>query len=149
MGLFDQFRLDGKTAIVTGGASGIGRHWARTLVRRATFRLAVADVPVPFQGAAIGMITAGLMSLAFMGFAGLLLEMWQEEVATVNHAPDIDADDALPVRQAVTFETLGVGDTRIVEQQVDPTMFTDHRLGQALHGFGTADIHHVQQQIGT
>ncbi|HAD09792.1 MAG TPA: electron transport complex subunit RsxA [Porticoccaceae bacterium] len=35
-------------------------------------RLAVADVPVPFQGAAIGMITAGLASLAFMGFAGLV-----------------------------------------------------------------------------
>ncbi len=35
-------------------------------------RLAAADVPVPFQGAAIGMITAGLMSLAFMGFAGLI-----------------------------------------------------------------------------
>jgi electron transport complex protein RnfA len=35
-------------------------------------RLAVADVPMPFKGAAIGMITAGLMSLAFMGFAGLV-----------------------------------------------------------------------------
>lgn len=35
-------------------------------------RLAVADVPVPFRGAAIGMITAGLMSLAFMGFSGLV-----------------------------------------------------------------------------
>jgi electron transport complex protein RnfA len=35
-------------------------------------RLAVADVPQPFQGAAIGMITAGLMSLAFMGFSGLV-----------------------------------------------------------------------------
>ena len=35
-------------------------------------RLAVADVPEPFQGAAIGMITAGLASLAFMGFAGLI-----------------------------------------------------------------------------
>jgi len=34
-------------------------------------RLAVADVPTPFKGAAIGMITAGLMSLAFMGFSGL------------------------------------------------------------------------------
>lgn len=34
-------------------------------------RLAVADVPQPFKGAAIGMITAGLMSLAFMGFTGL------------------------------------------------------------------------------
>lgn len=35
-------------------------------------RLAAADVPVPFKGAAVGMITAGLMSLAFMGFAGLV-----------------------------------------------------------------------------
>jgi len=35
-------------------------------------RIAVSDVPVPFQGAAIGMITAGLMSLAFMGFTGLV-----------------------------------------------------------------------------
>jgi electron transport complex protein RnfA len=35
-------------------------------------RVAVADVPEPFQGAAIALITAGLMSLAFMGFAGLV-----------------------------------------------------------------------------
>jgi len=35
-------------------------------------RLAVADVPTPFQGAAIGLITAGLMSMAFMGFSGLV-----------------------------------------------------------------------------
>lgn len=35
-------------------------------------RLAAADVPTPFKGAAIGMITAGLMSLAFMGFIGLV-----------------------------------------------------------------------------
>ena len=35
-------------------------------------RLAGADVPVPFKGAAIGMITAGLMALAFMGFGGLV-----------------------------------------------------------------------------
>ncbi|TDT43082.1 electron transport complex protein RnfA [Halospina denitrificans] len=35
-------------------------------------RIAAADVPQPFQGAAIGMITAGLMSLAFMGFTGLV-----------------------------------------------------------------------------
>lgn len=35
-------------------------------------RLAVAEVPEAFKGPAIGMITAGLMSLAFMGFAGLV-----------------------------------------------------------------------------
>lgn len=35
-------------------------------------RIDAADVPVPFQGAAIGLITAGLMSMAFMGFASLV-----------------------------------------------------------------------------
>lgn len=35
-------------------------------------RLAAADVPTPFQGNAIGLITAGLMALAFMGFSGLV-----------------------------------------------------------------------------
>lgn len=35
-------------------------------------RMDAADVPVPFKGAAIAMVTAGLMSLAFMGFAGLI-----------------------------------------------------------------------------
>lgn len=33
-------------------------------------RLAMADVPSSFRGAPIGLITAGLMALAFMGFVG-------------------------------------------------------------------------------
>ncbi|MDC9592393.1 electron transport complex subunit RsxA [Xenorhabdus sp. IM139775] len=35
-------------------------------------RLAVANIPTPFRGSSIGLITAGLMSLAFMGFSGLV-----------------------------------------------------------------------------
>lgn len=35
-------------------------------------KLANADIPSPFKGSAIAMITAGLMSLAFMGFTGLV-----------------------------------------------------------------------------
>lgn len=35
-------------------------------------RLAAADVPQVFQGASIALVTAGLMSLAFMGFTGLV-----------------------------------------------------------------------------
>ena len=34
-------------------------------------RIAHADVPIHFRGAPIGLITAGLMALAFMGFTGL------------------------------------------------------------------------------
>ena len=35
-------------------------------------RLEGADIPVIFRGSAIAMITAGLMSLSFMGFSGLV-----------------------------------------------------------------------------
>ncbi|MFN5745518.1 MAG: electron transport complex subunit RsxA [Methylococcaceae bacterium] len=35
-------------------------------------RVDAADVPAPFRGNAIGLITAGLVSMAFMGFAGLV-----------------------------------------------------------------------------
>ncbi len=35
-------------------------------------RLETADVPQPFRGTAIAMISAGLMSLAFMGFSGMV-----------------------------------------------------------------------------
>lgn len=35
-------------------------------------RMEGADVPAIFQGSAIAMITAGLMSLSFMGFSGLV-----------------------------------------------------------------------------
>jgi electron transport complex protein RnfA len=35
-------------------------------------RVDAADVPAPFRGNAIGLMTAGLISLAFMGFSGLV-----------------------------------------------------------------------------
>jgi electron transport complex protein RnfA len=34
-------------------------------------RLDAADVPLPFRGTAIALVTAGIMSLAFMGFSGM------------------------------------------------------------------------------
>ena len=34
-------------------------------------RIDASDVPLPFRGSAVALITAGFMSLAFMGFAGL------------------------------------------------------------------------------
>ena len=35
-------------------------------------RLVLANVPAPFKGNSIALITAGLMALAFMGFSGLV-----------------------------------------------------------------------------
>ena len=60
------------TATANGFAAGLGFSLVLVLFAAMRERIAIADVPLPFRGAAIGMITAGLMSLAFMGFAGLI-----------------------------------------------------------------------------
>jgi electron transport complex protein RnfA len=60
------------TATANGFAAGLGFSLVLVLFAAMRERIAIADVPKSFQGAAIGMITAGLMSLAFMGFTGLI-----------------------------------------------------------------------------
>lgn len=59
-------------SIFYGFGAAVGFSMALILFSALRERIAVADVPVTFRGAAIGMITAGLMSLAFMGFTGLV-----------------------------------------------------------------------------
>ncbi|MBX3679777.1 electron transport complex subunit RsxA [Cognatazoarcus halotolerans] len=58
-------------SLLFGFGSSIGFTMALILFAGIRERLDGADVPAPFRGTAIAMITAGLMSLAFMGFAGL------------------------------------------------------------------------------
>ena len=55
-----------------GFGAAIGFSLVLVLFSAIRERVAAADVPWPFQGNAIALITAGLMSLAFMGFAGLV-----------------------------------------------------------------------------
>ena len=55
-----------------GFGAALGFSLVLTLFAGIRERVDVADVPEPFQGSAIALITAGLMSLAFMGFAGLV-----------------------------------------------------------------------------
>lgn len=57
---------------VYGFGAGVGFSLVLVLFAAVRERVAVADVPRPFRGAAISLITAGLMSLAFMGFSGLV-----------------------------------------------------------------------------
>lgn len=59
-------------SIAYGFGAAVGFSMALVLFSALRERIAVADVPVTFRGAAIGMVTAGLMSLAFMGFSGLV-----------------------------------------------------------------------------
>jgi electron transport complex protein RnfA len=55
-----------------GFGAAIGFSFVLVIFAAMRERIAAADVPTPFQGAAIGLITAGLMSMAFIGFAGLV-----------------------------------------------------------------------------
>jgi electron transport complex protein RnfA len=57
---------------VYGFGAAIGFSMVLVLFSAIRERIAVADVPVPFRGSAIALVTAGLMSVAFMGFAGLI-----------------------------------------------------------------------------
>jgi len=59
-------------AALYGFGAAIGFSLVLVLFAAIRERVAVADVPEPFQGSAIALVTAGLMSLAFMGFAGLV-----------------------------------------------------------------------------
>ena len=58
-------------SLLFGSGSAIGFTLALILFAGIRERLEAADIPVHFRGTAIAMVTAGLMSLAFMGFAGL------------------------------------------------------------------------------
>jgi Na+-translocating ferredoxin:NAD+ oxidoreductase subunit A len=59
-------------SLVFGFGGAMGFSLVLILFASMRERLEVADVPSIFQGAAIAMVTGGLMSLAFMGFAGLV-----------------------------------------------------------------------------
>ena len=59
-------------ALVFGLGSALGFSLILILFGAMRERLEGADVPLPFRGTAIALVTAGLMSLAFMGFGGLV-----------------------------------------------------------------------------
>jgi electron transport complex protein RnfA len=59
-------------SLLYGFGAAVGFSLVMVLFASVRERLDVADVPAPFKGSAIALVTAGLMSMAFMGFAGLV-----------------------------------------------------------------------------
>ena len=55
-----------------GFGAAVGFTMVMVLFASMRERIDAGDVPTPFKGAPIALITAGLMSLAFMGFGGLV-----------------------------------------------------------------------------
>ncbi len=59
-------------SVIYGFGAALGFSLVLILFAAMRERIDVADVPAPFKGSAIGLVTAGLMSLAFMGLGGLV-----------------------------------------------------------------------------
>lgn len=60
-----------RDAVLSGFGAAVGFTLVLVLFAALRERIDSVDVPRPFRGAAIALITAGIMSLAFTGFAGL------------------------------------------------------------------------------
>lgn len=58
-------------AMLFGFAASVGFTLVLVLFATLRERLELSDVPGPFKGNAIALLSAGIMSLAFMGFSGL------------------------------------------------------------------------------
>lgn len=59
-------------AVIFGFGSGLGFTLAIIIMAGIREQLDLADVPEPLKGAAIALIVAGIMALAFMGFVGMI-----------------------------------------------------------------------------
>jgi electron transport complex protein RnfA len=59
-------------ALTYGAGAGLGFCLVMVLFAGLRERLESADVPAAFRGPAIALVTAGLMSLAFAGFSGIV-----------------------------------------------------------------------------
>ena len=59
-------------AALYGFSASLGFSLVMVLFAGMRERLVLANVPAPFKGSSIALITAGLMALAFMGFTGLV-----------------------------------------------------------------------------
>jgi len=59
-------------AVVLSAGGGIGFTMAICIMAGIRENLQMVDVPVALKGAPITLITAGILSLAFMGFAGII-----------------------------------------------------------------------------
>lgn len=58
-------------AMVHGFGAAAGFTLILVLFSALRERLALADIPAPFKGSAVALMSAGIMSLAFMGFSGM------------------------------------------------------------------------------
>lgn len=60
------------TSVIYSGAAAVGYGLALVLFAGLRERFEVAPIPKAFEGTAIGLVTAGFIALAFLGFGGMV-----------------------------------------------------------------------------
>ena len=60
-----------RDAVLSGFGAALGFTLVLVLFAALRERIDAGDVPAPFRGASVALVTAGILSLAFTGFAGL------------------------------------------------------------------------------
>ncbi len=60
-------------SVISGVGTGLGYTLAIILLASIRTRIEESEIPVPFRGAPIVLLTAALMAIAFMGFSGLAI----------------------------------------------------------------------------
>ena len=68
----ERYTQDFLTSIVHGIGAGVGFMLAILLLAGIREKMEYNNIPAPFKGFPIALITTGLMAIAFMGFSGLL-----------------------------------------------------------------------------
>ena len=68
----ERFTQDFLLSIVHGTGGGVGFMLAILLLASIREKIEYNNVPTPFKGFPIALITTGLMAIAFMGFSGLI-----------------------------------------------------------------------------
>jgi electron transport complex protein RnfA len=58
-------------SVVYGFSSGVGYTLVMCMMAGIREELEFADIPTPFKGAPITLVTSSIIALAFMGFAGM------------------------------------------------------------------------------
>lgn len=68
----ERFTQDFISSVIHGAGGGVGFMVAILLLAGIREKMEYSNIPVPFRGFPIALITTGLMAIAFMGFAGLI-----------------------------------------------------------------------------
>lgn len=104
-------RFEGKTAIVTGAASGIGRHTALRIAREGG-NVVIADVQKEAGAAVVAEITAAGGSAAFIALDVTSEDAWAAAIAeTLERFGGLDA----------LVNNAGIGDTDFIEDTTKAT----------------------------